>query len=164
MSQSKADLEDFYSKPDPWNYKTTPDDIQRKQYILHTLDLFGPFERALDIGCGEGWITKDLPADIKHGFELSDVAAERFPPCVQRTMLGKYDLVLATGVLYAHYDWERFVELIRKFGSRIVLTCNIKAWEMHAALFAVPGKQVLEMEFPYREFTQKLRVFDVSAP
>lgn len=152
----------WYRNRDPWAYETTPDDAKRKSYILHILELFGPFSKALDIGAGEGWITKDLPALVKHGYELSDVAAARFPPTVRRELDGKYDLVTATGVLYAQYAWESLVKLINEHATGLVLTCNIKSWEIPSAIHCIHGTQILDMEFPYREFTQKLRVFQVG--
>ncbi len=151
----------FFATPDPWGYQSNPCDIRRKQYILHMANLFGPYSRALDIGALEGWITNDLPASTKHGFELSDVAAARFPPTVKRELDGKYDLVLATGVLYSHYNWSYLFRLIREHAAKYVLTCHIKSWELLAV--ADIGKQIIEMEFPYRDFTQKLRIFDVSS-
>ncbi len=157
----KEELEAFYSREDPWDYETTPDDIRRKRYILHALDLFGPFNRMLDIGCGQAWVTRDVHACVRHGLEISDTAAERFPVTVKRVTFpdGKYDLVMATGVLYAHYAWSEFIDMIRGHASRYILTCNIKSWEVPAA--QALGKQIWDMEFPYRQWVQKLRVFEI---
>lgn len=125
--------------------------------------MFGHFNCALDLGAGEGWITKDLPAYERWGYELSDNAAARFPPAVKRVLepAGKYDLVVATGVLYGHYDWRKMLRIIRERASRIVLTCHIKSWEL-AAVAEVPGMQIIDFEFPYRDWTQKLRVFEIK--
>ncbi len=158
----KEELDSYYAMPDPWSYTTTPSDIRRKQYIIHILNLFGPFSRALDIGAGEGWITSDIPASTRHGFEISDVAAARFPANVTRECSGQYDLVLATGVLYGHYAWQSFLAMIHDHASRFVVTCSIKPWEVKDAIHAMPGPQIFEAEFPYRVHTQKLRVFEVT--
>lgn len=164
MTQPKDELERFYLKPDPWDYRTTPDDEIRKRHILQAANFLGPYSRALDIGCGEGWVTQDLPASTKHGLELSDNAAARFPPSVTRVLKpeGKYDLVLATGVLYEQYPWRDFVALINEHACKIVITSNIKSWEVPAAWILIKGEQVFEATFPYREYEQKLRVFDAS--
>ncbi len=154
-----TDAPSFFVTPDPWGYQTNPSDIVRKQYIIHMLNLFGPYSRALDIGAHEGWVSKDIPAVTIHGHELSDLAAARFPDNVHRMVDGKYDLVMATGVLYSHYNWSYLLRMIREHASKYVLTCHIKAWELLAV--ADIGKQVLEMEFPYREYKQKLRVFEI---
>lgn len=159
MTQTKEELDKFYEKQDPWHYQDHPDDLQRRELICNIARAYGYYARALDLGAGEGWITQFLPAPIKHGYEISDVAAERFPNTVQRELHGEYDLVCATGVLYNHYEWRSIIQLIHKYASGIVLTCNIKSWEVPGLAHLMPGKQVFEAEFPYREFVQRLRVF-----
>jgi len=163
-SQAKEELEKWYAKEDPWGYKTTEDDEKRKHklldYVHQGLSLVGGthFDRALDIGCGEGFITKDLPAKTIHGMELSDAAAERLPSNVKRVAEpeGKYDLVVCTGMLYEHYDYKQFVKWIKNHAVGLVLICNIKEWEVGGLNF---GKLWTLEEFPYREFTQRLRMF-----
>lgn len=155
--QSKDDLEEFYSKSDPWGYETTADDFIRKQKILDALSFHAPFKRALDIGCGEGFITQDLPAKEIHGIELSDKAAKRLPKTIKRVKepQGEYDLILATGILYAQYDYAKFINWINDHAKGIVLTCNIESWEVGK----VDRREVHTYEFPYRTYTQVLRVF-----
>lgn len=163
---TKEGLEDWYKTPDPWEYRITPDDQTRRQHIIYALlSLGGSFSRALDLGAGEGWITEALPAAVKHAYELSDIAASRLPPGVDRVLSpkDKYGLVVATGVLYEHYDWELFTDLIKTHASKIVLTCSIEAWESRSAIQQIPGQQIFQMIFPYRQYWQKLRVFDVSS-
>lgn len=158
MTQSKGELEAWYAKKDPWGYQTTADDYLRKGIIIGVLNTFAPFQRALDIGCGEGWITQDLPAAEIHGIELSDGAALRFPENVKRVSQpdGKYDLVVATGVLYAQYDYQQILDWMVEAASGIVLTCNIKEWEIMPFSDAFLQYTV---EFPYRDYVQKLRVY-----
>ncbi len=160
--QPIEEIDKSYASKDPWGYQTNPEDLKRKAYILHWLRHFGPFTRALDIGAGEGWITKDIPAERIYGYEVSDNAAWRFPPNVTRTEApeGKYDLVMATGVFYAHYAWRKFERLIQEHSSKYILLCNIKAWEVKTE---IPGKQLIEMEFPYREYIQKLRIYEITS-
>ena len=69
MKETKEKLEKWYEKEDPWNYKKKPHAIKRKEIILKmSAEYCGKilkkdkFENALEIGAGEGWITKDLPA------------------------------------------------------------------------------------------------------
>jgi SAM-dependent methyltransferase len=162
--QPLSEIEKSYQTPDPWCYKSNPEDQKRKSYILHILDLFSPFNRALDIGCGEGWITEHLRAAELWGYEISDTAASRFPFSVKRANPpeGKFELVVATGVLYGHYNWKLFTNLINKHASRIILTSNIKSWELDEAVRSIPGKEILKIEFPYNEHKQRMRIFDVS--
>lgn len=155
--QDKLELENWYKYSDPWGYETNPDDLKRKAAILQAIPK-GKYRRALDIGCGEGWITKDLPAAEIHGIELSDNAAARLPSNVKRVSepQGEYDLIICTGMLYKHYDYKQFTDWIKRAAKCIVITCNIKDWETNDLPAA---KQVMQSEFPYREFTQKLRVY-----
>lgn len=155
--QSKQELEKWYEKADPWGYEKNPDDIERKKIILDHLD--GTYQKALDIGCGEGWITKDLPATEIYGLELSDNAAERFPEGVKRVLEpeGKYDLIITTGTLYRQYDYRRILEWIKEHASGIVLTCNIASWEINDL-----GEAFLEVNFPYRNYKERLALYDLS--
>lgn len=158
--QLKEDIETWYLRQDPWEYENNPEDIRRKHLILSALNK-RMFKRALDIGCGEGWITKDLPAGEIHGIEISDNASLRFPPNVKRVTEpeGMYDLVIATGVMYEHYDYKKFLKWIREHASGIVVLCNIKEWEVPIDLSGDPDIRV----FPYRNFTQRLRVYDLTS-
>ena len=65
--QTKEELEHWYAVSDPWLYRQTLDDQIRKDLILDFLPL--KYQRALDIGCGEGFVTTDLPAIDIHGIE-----------------------------------------------------------------------------------------------
>lgn len=161
MAQSKEDLEDFYSTTDPWNYKTNSDDQARKQAILDALTPFAPFKRALDIGAGEGFITKDLPALEIEAIEISDTAAERLPSNVKRVKepTGEYDLIICTGMLYEQYDYEQFIDWMKKHANGIILTCNIKDWEINP----LSGDALVhQYEFPYRTYKQILKVYKWS--
>jgi len=156
--QTKEELENWYAAPDPWLYHQTEDDIKRKNIIL---DLLNKYKRALDIGCGEGFITTDLPAIDIHGIEISDNAARRLPWNVKRVHQpeGVYDLVMTTGTLYQQYDHAQIAEWIRRAASRHVLIAGIKDW-------LVPynfGTPIASKEFKYREYTQSVILYEVSA-
>jgi hypothetical protein len=159
--QSKKEIEDSYLQGCPWDYETNPEDAKRKKIILSRLEKYGPFMRALDVGCAECFITRDLPANEIHGYEISDNAASRFPSNVQRVLKpdGGYDLVIATGIFYGHYDCDSFLRLVKKHASQIFLTCNIKEWEIKG-LDQFNSKIIHEEYFPYREYTQHLRIID----
>ncbi len=160
--QDVREIEASYQTPDPWGYQTNPEDAYRKDMILSLLN-GRRFKRALDIGAGEGWITRDLPADHLFGYEVSDTAASRFPVFVRRETKpsGKYDLIIACGVMYSHYDWRRFIDLIKEHASGVVILCNIEAWEVPEV--AELGVPLMEGTFPYREFIEKLRFYDTSS-
>lgn len=155
--QSRDELEAWYSTPDPWGFQSHPDDAERKRRILAAIKRPGPkFKRALDVGCGEGWITADLPAALIHGLEWSATARARIPAPVVAVEepTGKYDLILISGVLYAQYDWRAVHELVGKHAGKgaTVVTCHIKALEQ-----PLPGEPEWVEEFPYREYVEVLR-------
>lgn len=165
MIQSKEDIEKEAEIPDHWGYRDNPEDMRRKSFIVGVARMFEPFNSALDIGCHEGFITKDLPARELYGYEISDNSAARLPKNVSRlneneiTNSYGFDLVVATGVLYDHYFWENIVYLINSAMPKIVITSNIKDWENPLAPRKINGKEIFTAEFPYREYIQKLRVF-----
>ena len=167
MSQPKSEIEKAYETPDPWGYKTSAQDHVRKQTLLGVIEIFmgTMFERAIDVCCGEGWITEDLPAVTIHGIEISDNAAARFSSYVKRVdgPIGKYGLVLATGCLYNHYDLFSIIDHIREASGpgTLIVTSNIETWEKPEAITLLSriGRQVFEARFPYNEHHQKLRVF-----
>lgn len=162
--QSKADLEDWYVTKDPWGYETNPHDAFRLETILEELKPYAPFERALDVGAGEGWLTQHLPAKHIDAIELSDRAASRFPKNVHRVsephgsydLIGRYDLIIATGVLYPQYDWQSLIHIL-KGSTRTILTCNISDWELGLDQL---GKPDVSIYFPYRHYTEHLAIFN----
>ncbi|MGF1563546.1 MAG: class I SAM-dependent DNA methyltransferase [Geminicoccaceae bacterium] len=76
--QQKAALEKFYEREDPWQFSQTIEDQVRTSIILDFVR-HGQFRRALDIGCGEGWLTKVIAGHVEHilGFDLSERAINR---------------------------------------------------------------------------------------
>jgi hypothetical protein len=159
VTQSRDELNAWYATPDPWGFQTNPDDADRKARILAAIRRPGPkYKRALDIGCGEGWITQDLPAAVIHGLEWSTTARARIPkPVVAvEAPVGKYDLIVVSGVLYAQYDYRAVHALVAEHAGKgaTVLTCHIKDLEQ-----PLPAEAEHVEEFPYREYTQVLRRF-----
>lgn len=156
--QSKQELDDWYATADPWGYESNPDDLERKKRIIQVLKPH-TYNRALDIGCGEGWITKHLPATEIHGLELSKKARDRIPfPVIGITNpVGMYDLVIATGVLYKQYDWRQMLDWIQEHSNGTILISGIKDWLVDLSEL---GEPVSVEEFKYREFVQEMRLYE----
>jgi 2-polyprenyl-3-methyl-5-hydroxy-6-metoxy-1,4-benzoquinol methylase len=178
MQQPIEDIEKEYLKPDPWGYKQSAEDSRRKKIILNIARMCStghtyPFayKRAIDICCGEGFITEDLPAQEIFGLEISDNAAVRMHPTIKRVLQvrekdEKFDLIVATGWMYLHYDiYSIFQNIVwaTKPGSIIIIS-NIESWEQQELLkeFFKRWTQIFEARFPYNEHHQKLRVFRVD--
>jgi hypothetical protein len=167
--QTKESLEVGYERPDPWGYQTDQADAVRKDIILDTIYKYGRFRRALDVACGEAWITQELPAEEIWGYEISDNAASRFPSIVNRLSSlfefnpSAFDLVLCTGALYGHYHWQALIDIINYSASQCIVTCNIADWEIPELRQAINAKQVQSFNFiyprPEANYTQILRVF-----
>jgi hypothetical protein len=157
--QTKEELEQWYKTPDPWEYETTQDDQIRKDLLLSMLTI--RYRRALDIGCGEGFVTRDLPAIDIHGIEISDLAASRLPWNVKRVHEpeGFYDLVMTTGTLYQQYNHEQIAEWIRRSAYRHVLVAGIKDWLIPYNF----GTPIAAKEIQYRQYTQSVILYEVSA-
>lgn len=157
--QSKEELEQWYQVSDPWQYQQTPDDAHRKSIILGMLN--SNYIRALDIGCGEGFVTADLPAVDIHGIEISDNAASRFPWNVKRVHEpeGVYDLVMTTGTLYAQYDHEQIYNWVLLSSCKHILIAGIKDWLIPYSF----GKLINEKEFQYRQYIQRVSLYEISA-
>ena len=160
---SKEELEHWYATQDPWQYETTQDDIVRKQKLLEILSQINNnklYDRALDIGAGEGFVTTSLPAKEIFGIEISDRAASRLPSNVKRLLEpeGKFDLVMTTGTLYQLNDHAKIAQSIKESSSKHVLIAGIKDWLIKYTF----GNVIYEVEFPYRQYTQKVTVYEVS--
>jgi trans-aconitate methyltransferase len=157
--QSKEELENWYRSPDPWAYETTQDDLDRKEKIINMLPI--RYQRVIDIGCGEGFVTRDLPGIEIHGIEISDLAASRLPWNVKRVFQpeGLYDLVMTTGTLYAQYNHEQIVNWIKNCSCRHILIAGIKDWLIPYSF----GNIINKTEFSYRQYTQSVILYEVSA-
>jgi len=156
--QTKQDLEDWYDNNDPWGYQTNKEDTIRLKKILSLLNK--NYHKALDIGAGEGFIAKHLPADMISGIELSETAKARFPANVVpiKEPIEKYDLIISTGTLYEQYDHESIYKMIMNCSSYHILIGGIKDWLVYYDF----GKEIKTIEFPYREFIQKITLYEIS--
>lgn len=162
------ELESNYNTTDPWGYQTNPADHERKQIIIDNVAILC-VNSALDIGCGEGWITKDLPVKEIYGYEVSKQARSRWAPNIKQWELSeKVDLTLLTGVLYENYFWHAMVTRAVMSSRKYILTSCIADREYPPAISFIQTnhfKQIEQIEFPYyrsdtEQFTQRLRIFE----
>jgi hypothetical protein len=155
--QTKKELEDWYSVKDRWNYFNSQEDRDRLHNILGLLT--EKYENALDVGCGECFITRHLPANNIYGIELSDIAASRFPENVKRVHKPEknYDLVVSTGTMYSQYDHEAIHKNIIKNATKHILISGIKEWILPKDF----GKLIKQIEFPYFTYTQIASLYSI---
>lgn len=176
--QTIQELDGFYAQPDPWNYQSHPDDLRRKNELLALLPRRG-YARTLDVGCGAGFLTLDLPGEQVLGVDVSAPAlewaqrarAER--PDAQRFAfeqgsvleldagrLGSFELVVVTGVLYAQYIGKAFsvartrIDALLAPGG-VLVSCHIAEWEPPRFPYTCLDTVI----YPYRGHTHRLEVY-----
>lgn len=171
--QPLEELEKFYQQNDPWQYETTADDKKRKDIILSEIPP-GNYKKVLDIGCGQGFITRDLPGNHILGVDISFKAINRAKVYqsdrinfirsdifnLSKTTQDKYDLIVITGVLYSQYignSHNLIYAVIERLlvNDGILLCCHIDQW--YKARF--PYLMLEYCFFNYREYTQRLEVY-----
>jgi predicted TPR repeat methyltransferase len=114
-------FDEYEDDSDPFGYENNPEDNKRLAILIDLIPT-SKFSRVLDLGCGNGFITSNiLNADEVIGIDVSpkavDLANSRFKiqgkinhVALKRNILtekvddiGKFDLIIATGVFYTHY-------------------------------------------------------------
>jgi SAM-dependent methyltransferase len=176
--QSAGELDAHYSTEDPWGYDTSNDDHIRRERLLSFLPQ-REFGRSLDIGCGNGFLTFSLPGSTVVGCDVSPQAIEWATQRAQakpdrnrfelralslfdlpRASLGRFDLIVITGVLYPQYIGKAFSlvqlivdDLLNEGG--ILVSVHIDDWCRHWFPYTS-----LDMSFySYREYTHRLEVY-----
>lgn len=159
--QSKQDLEDWYNIPDQWGYFTNEEDTKRRDFILSMFEVGHYYQRTLDIGCGEGFITHKIPSNVIHGLDLSNKAMQRLPSNVigVNEPSGKYDLVISTGTLYPQYDHQSIYNMIMASASQHILISGISDWLIEYNF----GTIIKSINFNYREYTQKTTLYAINS-
>lgn len=173
MVQSKQELDDFYNTADPWGYYDNPHDKTRKARILAALPVH-EYTTALDIGCGNGFITNSLPARSIIGLEFSEKAvawANEHAPSNIKYINGSLfdlpdlnlppmDLIVITGVLYPQYIGKSlrlvYVLIDRMLKPGGILLCS-HIFEWYQARF--PYLTISREYFAYRDYSQILEVY-----
>jgi SAM-dependent methyltransferase len=174
MIQSKDELENWYSESDPWGYFSNPHDTDRKARILAAIPKL-EYENTLDIGCGNGFLTNDLPGNNVIGIDISEKivawANDHTRPHIRYVAgslfdlpdldLPQMDLVVITGVLYPQYIGRArrlaivLIDQILK-PDGILVASHIYAW----LETRFPYLTISREYFPYREYSQVLEVFN----
>jgi 2-polyprenyl-3-methyl-5-hydroxy-6-metoxy-1,4-benzoquinol methylase len=178
MLQPLAELEKFYSDNDPWGYENNADDIKRKNIILSEIP-DRKYQNVLDIGCGHGFLTRELPGNKITGVDISinAIAQAKLTQGKENThqhinfthssifdltskLSGSYDLILITGVLYSQYigDSKNLIyKILDKFlvNDGILVCSHINEWYK----LRFPYLMLENYYFEYREYTQCLEVY-----
>ena len=154
MIQSKIELDLFHTNEDPWGYENNTEDLVRKEILLGEIPQ-QQYKNVLDIGCGQGFITKYLPGENIWGVDLSKNAIEfakknstgnKFNFIqgsifeIDKLVDLKFELVVITGVLYPQY--------IGNSSSLIYLLVD-KILAINGTLISVHINEWYNCQFPY---------------
>ncbi|WP_316811391.1 class I SAM-dependent methyltransferase [Pedobacter heparinus] len=173
MIQSKEDLEKWYASGDPWKYGANAEDIKRKKILLGELP-DREYSTVLDIGCGNGFITQDLPGNSILGVDLSENAIKYARQnnkdarisFEERNIFELYhtentfDLIVITGVLYPQYIGASsnliFIIIDRLLNKNgILVSVHINDW--YNCRF--PYDLFREHIYPYEKYLHRLEVY-----
>lgn len=179
MVQTRDELEQFYSAVDPWGYEHNEHDVRRKAVLLSEIPARA-YTNVLDIGCGHGFITRELPGTNIIGVDLSAKAIEQARErddgrrqYIQGSLFElnrlrettpalnvKFDLIVITGVLYPQYIggaktlvYDIVDTLLASNG--ILISVHISSW--YSSRF--PYLLMKNTFYDYREYTHLLEVY-----
>lgn len=171
--QKLEDLENWHKAKDPWGYELNKDDALRKSMLLSELPSRS-YQRVLDIGCGQGFITRDLPGQEIVGVDVSVEAIRqagrhandriRFIQAsifdLPERISGPFDLIVVTGVLYHQYIGRALSAVYRNVSTLLaneglLLSAHIDEW--YEARF--PLLRMREYFYPYRGHTHRLELY-----
>jgi trans-aconitate methyltransferase len=172
--QSIDELERWYEKPDPWHYEANPDDLNRRAMLLSVLPKRA-YHSVLDIGCGDGFLTKRLPGKQIVGIDVSANAIKHAQANAaahisyhQHSLfdlpeLGwtqKFDLVVVTGVFYPQYiarSHRLALEIVDEVLAPGGILASVHISEWYPLRF--PYVTLVREYYPYREYTHILEVY-----
>lgn len=174
LLQPLVALEEWHEREDPWSYESSAEDAKRKEVLLTELpDL--EYASTLEIGCGQGFLTRDLPGKQVVGIDVSAAAIRRARETADvrisyqegsifqlRELFPsrRFDLIVVAGVLYPQYVgralnlvYDEVREVLAPGG--ILASVHIDSW--YRARFPL---LLLKTHFyDYREHTHRLEIY-----
>lgn len=175
MIQKKEELEKWHDKEDPWGYNDSRDDKNRKAILLDELPKRS-FRNVLDIGCGQGFITKDLPGERVYGVDISQSAVDFANKLsegdarlsyhqgdifqIDRLFDLKFDMIIITGVLYPQYIGKAsslIYLLIDKILEKDGILVSVHIDEWYTSQF--PYLKTRQLYYEYRQYTHNLEIY-----
>jgi 2-polyprenyl-3-methyl-5-hydroxy-6-metoxy-1,4-benzoquinol methylase len=170
------ELEKWWEAPDPWLYEKNPDDLNRRALLLSLLPK-RQYDRILDIGCGNGFVTERLPGKEVIGIDVSANAVEHARQrgkehshitYLQHSLFdlphlcwsSLFDLIVITGVLYPQYiaQSERLAYIIINnllLPAGHLVSCHIDEWYKSRFPYVTVSREY----YPYREYDHILEVY-----
>jgi len=171
--QPLADLETWHKKEDPWGYENHPDDLKRKNILINEIPK-KEYGRVLDIGCGQGFITRFLPGTEITGMDISHSAINHARKHENKRLTFRqgslfdlnqgredgYDLIIISGVLYPQYIGNSLALVYRIIDrvlnvDGILVSVHIDAW--YKARFPYP--LLKSLVYDYREYIHRMEIY-----
>ena len=174
MIQKREELEKWHETEDPWGYNENKEDIFRKEILFSELP-DKKYKNVLDIGCGQGFITKDLPGENIYGVDISQSAIDFANKLalsdnlvfkqgsifdIDKLFEIKFDLIIITGVLYPQYIGESssliyllIDKILKKEG--ILVSVHINDW--YKSQF--PYLKTKQTFYNYRQYIHNLEIY-----
>lgn len=170
------ELEKWWEDSDPWKYEKNPDDLNRRAMLLSVLPR-RQYQRILDVGCGNGFVTERLPGEEIIGIDVSKNAiahAQKRSKDLKHIKYLQYslfdlpylgwsdsfDLIVITGVLYPQYIGKSeklsyiIIDGLLKSGGHLV-SCHIDEWY----ICRFPYVTLVREYYPYREYNHIIEVY-----
>lgn len=179
--QTKKELEKFYTKEDPWGYETNEEDQNRLAALKSVLDRISTEQEIntiLDIGCGHGFVTRELTGRTVIGVDLSEKAIKHAiknnkkntHSYMNKDMYGltldslavkdPFDMIIITGVVYPQYIGKSdkslycILDPLLKTGGVLV---SVQVGEWYNSRF--PYTLLHTTSYPYRHYEHILEVY-----
>jgi trans-aconitate methyltransferase len=174
MIQPLDEIEKWHKTKDPWHYENSKDDLLRKDILLSELPSQS-YSHVLDIGCGHGFITRDLPGNNIIGVDISAEAIKQAKQYendnisfikasifqLNHIFSQEFDLIIITGTLYQQYIGNSLTliyliidQLLRKQG--VLASVHINSW--YQARF--PYLLISEYYYDYRTYIHRLEIYE----
>ncbi|MEW9673277.1 class I SAM-dependent methyltransferase [Ammoniphilus sp. 3BR4] len=173
MDQTLSNFPLTLESNDPWFTETDKDLLKRKEILLAEIPQ-KKYKNVLDIGCGNGLITRDLPGEKILGIDNSksavSLAANNINSKVSFKCLSiynipqikndKYDLIVLSGLMYPHYIKESLYLIYciidqHLSDTGILITNHIDKW--YKARF--PFLMVKEYYYEHLGYTTRIEVY-----
>ena len=136
---------------------SSKDDKIRLKYILSLLDK--NYDKALDIGSADGFITKHLPAKIISAIEIDENLRSKLPATIipVKDPVGTYDLVICTSVLYEEHDHRSVYKTILQSSCKHILIEGEKDLLINYDF----GNEVKSIEFEVDSKIHKVSLYEI---
>lgn len=171
--QSNLDLENWNKDFDPWGYENNPEDKKRKEILLSEIPP-KDWQNVLDIGCGHGFITRDLKGKSVTGIDISSNAisfAKKYETDklqfiqgsifnINKILKTKFDLIIITGVLYPQYIGESSSLIYRLIDGLLeengfLISVHVDEWYRSRFPYLLRS----EYYYSYRDYTHLLEIY-----